>query len=75
MAEGFTNDQIFFVAWAQNWCALTTDDYLRRQVETDPHSPAKFRAEGPLIDLPAFAEAFQCAEGTPMNPKDRCEVW
>ena len=22
-----------------------------------------------------FAKTFQCAEGTPMNPKDRCEVW
>lgn len=75
VAEGFTNDQIFFIAWAQNWCFLSTEDFLGRQVETDPHSPGMFRSMGPLADLPQFAEAFECAEGTPMAPKDRCEVW
>ena len=42
---------------------------------TDPHSPGEFRAVGPLVDLPEFATAFSCAEGTPMNPPDRCEIW
>ncbi|MFV8753502.1 M13 family metallopeptidase [Nannocystaceae bacterium ST9] len=75
VAEGLTNDQVFFVAWAQNWCAHATEAHTLRQLEMDPHSPAKFRAIGPLANLPAFAEAFACAEGTPMNPVDRCEVW
>jgi putative endopeptidase len=75
VAEGFTNDQVFFVAWAQNWCTMATDDYAKRQVESDPHSPGRFRAEGPLADLPAFAEAFACEPGTKMAPKNACEVW
>ena len=75
VSSELTNDQVFFVAWAQNWCTLSTESALRRQVETDPHSPAQFRAEGPLADFPAFAETFSCAEGTAMNPDNACEVW
>ncbi|MFO7561961.1 MAG: M13 family metallopeptidase [Enhygromyxa sp.] len=75
VAEGLSNEQVFFVAWAQNWCQHITDATLERRLETDPHSPGKFRAIGPLVNLPEFTEAFSCAEGTPMNPVDRCEIW
>ncbi len=74
-AEGLTNDQLFFVAWAQNWCDLSAEEFARRLVETDPHSPGKFRAVGPLMNLPAFAEAFSCQPGTPMRPANACEIW
>jgi predicted metalloendopeptidase len=73
--EGLTNEQLLFVSFAQVWCTVATPEYLRVQVATDPHSPGQFRANVPLAMTPAFAEAFECAEGTPMNPKDRCEVW
>lgn len=75
VAEGYTNDQIFFVAWAQNWCNVESEESTRRRIETDSHSPGKFRAEGPLADYPQFWETFSCAEGTVMHPKDACEVW
>ena len=75
VAAGKTNDQVFFVAWAQNWCMVATEADTLRRLETDPHSPGAMRATGPLVDLPAFAEAFSCAPGTPMNPIDRCEIW
>ena len=75
VAEGLTNDQVFFVAWAQNWCTLATEGADRIQVASDPHSPGRFRAEGPLADFPAFWSAFSCSEGTAMHPKDACEVW
>lgn len=75
VAAGLTNDQVFFVAWAQNWCMHATEADVLRRLESDPHSPGKFRAVGPLVDLPAFATAFECAEGTPMNPPQRCEIW
>ena len=70
-----TNDQVFFAAWAQNWCHLSTEASVKRRVEGDSHSPGEFRANGPLVNLPEFAAAFSCAEGTPMNPTDRCEIW
>lgn len=73
--EGLTNDQLFFVSFAQTWCSLQTPEIERMLATVDPHSHPKFRVIGPLSNLPAFAETFQCAAETPMNPKDRCEVW
>jgi predicted metalloendopeptidase len=73
--EGLTNEQLFWVAAGQTWCAVASPEYLRQQVTTDPHTPAMFRVYGPLSSLPEFAEAFQCEPGTPMNPKDKCAVW
>ena len=75
VAEGMSNEQVFFVAWAQNWCQHTAEAEIKRRLAGDSHSPGHFRAVGPLIDLPEFSEAFSCAEGTPMNPPDRCEIW
>lgn len=75
LVEGMTNDQLFFVAQAQVWCQLASEEMERMQVTTDPHSPARFRVLGPLTNNVSFAEAFTCEEGTPMNPVEKCEVW
>jgi predicted metalloendopeptidase len=72
---GLTNDQLFFLGYAQSWCQLMTPERARLLVSVDPHSPARFRVQGPLASFPAFAQAFSCAPGTPMNPANRCEVW
>lgn len=72
---GLTDEQLFFVAYGQVWCALSTPEEDRLRITTDPHSPPRFRVRGTLAQVPAFARAFACAEGTPMNPKERCEVW
>jgi len=74
-APPLTDEQLFFVAYAQVWCSLSTPEEDRLRITTDPHSPAKFRVRGTLTQVPAFAAAFQCAEGAPMNPEQRCEVW
>jgi endothelin-converting enzyme/putative endopeptidase len=73
--EGLTNDQLFFVAFAQTWCSLATPEIERVLVTVDPHSPPKFRVNGPLVNFSQFAATFQCAEGTPMHPAAACEVW
>jgi putative endopeptidase len=75
IVPGLTNMELFFVAFAQGWCEKATDEALKNQVETNPHSPAKFRVLGPLINLPEFSDTFKCAQGTPMNPTSRCQVW
>ena len=75
LIEGMTDDQLLFVAAAQLWCTVASPEYLRQVVTTDPHTPGRFRASGPMANVPAFAEAFQCQPGTPMNPVQRCEVW
>lgn len=74
---GFSPEQQFFVGYAQSWCAKYREENLRLRAVTDPHSPARYRVNGPLSNMREFAAAFGCAEGTPMvRPAERrCEVW
>ncbi len=75
--DGFSAEQRFFLNWAQVWRNNIRDEELRRRVNTDPHSPGRFRVLGPLADLPEFHRAFGCAEGAPMvrNAADRPAIW
>ncbi|MEM1024834.1 MAG: M13 family metallopeptidase [Myxococcota bacterium] len=75
VASGYTEDQQFFISTAQIWCAKVRDAEAKLRIQTDPHSPPKYRVNGSLSNLPEFADAFQCAAGTPMAPTDRCTVW
>jgi predicted metalloendopeptidase len=70
-----TADQLFFLRYAQNWCQLTTDEYIRNQLLTDPHSPAFARVNGPLSNFEPFAQAFKCPPGSPMNPTKKCSLY
>jgi len=69
------NPALFFVAYAQGWCSVATPQFLEEQVQVDVHSPAKFRAIGPLQNRPEFASTFSCPAGSAMNPSTKCEVW
>lgn len=75
VADGFTEDQQFFLAAGQAWCAKGRDEYLSMLVQSDPHSPPKFRVNGSVSTMPEFGQAFSCAEGTPMRPAKACSVW
>lgn len=77
MIGEFTPEQQFFLGFAQAWCANYRPEALRLLVATNPHSPPKYRVNGPLANLPEFGTAFQCKEGSPMvRAKDkRCEIW
>lgn len=74
---GFSGEQQLFVGFAQSWCTLMTDEMKKERAATDSHSNAKWRVNGPLMNLPAFGEVFECEVGSPMrpDPKDTCEVW
>ncbi len=73
--EGFSADQQFFLAAAQVWCAKMRPEEARRRVVLDPHSPPKWRVDGPLSNLPGFAKAFNCKADDQMVRAKRCEVW
>lgn len=75
--DGFTGRQRVFLGFGQIWANLYRDEALRSLIETDPHSPAKFRANGPLPHLPEFYQAFDIKEGAPMYiaPQDRIKIW
>jgi endothelin-converting enzyme/putative endopeptidase len=74
-ADGFTPIQEFFLAYGQNWCANQRPEDIRLQVQTDPHSPMEFRANGVVQNMPQFGKAFGCKLGQPMMPADACHVW
>lgn len=75
--EGYSNEQIFFISYAQTWCGVTKPETAIRQVLMDPHSPMRFRVNGVLVNQPGFAKAFNCPLGSKMNanPSERCSVW
>jgi len=74
---GFTPEQQFFLGFAQSWCTKSRDESVRLRAQTDPHAPPRFRVDGPLSNLPQFADAFGCKAGSAMvrPPGKRCEVW
>jgi predicted metalloendopeptidase len=73
--DGFTDDQLYFLAYGQSWCAKLSPESLETMAHTNPHSPPRWRVNGVIVDQPGFAEAFHCAAGTPMNPGKTCSVW
>ena len=73
--DGFTPDQRFFIGWGQIWCENMSNELLRLQVTTDPHSPPKDRVNGVVRNMPEFEKAFQCKPQSPMVSKDACRVW
>jgi putative endopeptidase len=75
--DGLTPEQRFFLAWATVWRMNYTDEYRRLLANVDPHSPARFRVNGPLANLPEFAEAFAIAQGSPMTlpAEKRARIW
>jgi putative endopeptidase len=74
---GFTPEQRFFLGWAQVWAQNIRPEAARQRVATDSHPLGQFRINGPLSNMPAFAEAYQCKVGDAMvRPADkRCQIW
>jgi predicted metalloendopeptidase len=75
--NGFTPEQRFFLGWAQVWAQNIRPEAARLRTATDPHPLGRFRVNGPLSNMPAFAEAFQCKSGEAMvrPPDKRCQIW
>jgi predicted metalloendopeptidase len=75
--DGFTPEQRFFLGWAQVWRANQRDQDLRLRLTTDPHSPTRYRCNGPLANMPEFQQAFNIPDGSPMvRPADkRVNIW
>lgn len=75
--DGFTPAQRFFLAYAQLWKINYTDAELKKRLATDPHSPGKYRVNGPLMNSPEFFNAFNVKEGDAMrkNDKEISKIW
>ncbi|MGI0140756.1 MAG: M13 family metallopeptidase [Thermoplasmata archaeon] len=75
--DGFTPEQRFFLSFGQIWRMNVREAEARRLLTIDPHSPGRYRVEGPLANLSEFWEAFGVPSGTPMRQSedDRVVIW
>ena len=75
--DGFTPDQRFFISIARIWRVKTTDEFMRMYVNTNPHSPARWRVNAPLMNFTPFYNAFNLQPGNKMyKPEnERITVW
>jgi len=71
----FDDTQLFFLFFIQNWCEKSTNEAVHALVASNPHAPAAQRVKGTLMDVPRFAQAFQCSVGDPYNPTSHCSIW
>jgi len=76
LQDGFTGDQQFFIAFAQNWGAKSREAGLRQQVMTDPHAPGQYRA-ATARNIDGWYSAFtvQAGETLYLAPAERVRIW
>jgi putative endopeptidase len=74
---GLDPDQRFFLGYALTWMVNMRPEAVAAQVKSNEHSPAQFRVNGPLADIPEFYEAFGVKEGDAMWRPDslRIKIW
>jgi predicted metalloendopeptidase len=75
--DGFTPEQRFFLSFATIWKSKQRDQDLELRLNTDPHSPAHYRVNGPLSDSADFQKAFNIPDNSPMvRPAEkRVNIW
>jgi putative endopeptidase len=75
--DGYTGEQRVFLGYAQVWRRKYRDEELRRRIATDPHSPAEYRTNGIVRNVPAWYAAFGVQEGDALYlpPEERVKIW
>lgn len=70
-----TSEQLYFVSYGQVWCSISAPKAIMVRIRSDPHSPNRARVIGPMQNSKEFASVMQCPEGTPLNQKNKCDIW
>jgi predicted metalloendopeptidase len=75
--DGLSGEQRVFMGFGQVWRTKMREQQAIVQIKTDPHSAGRFRANGTVVNQPAFYEAFGVKEGDKMyvKPEDRIIIW
>jgi putative endopeptidase len=75
--DGFTGDQRVLIGWAQVWLSKEREEMLRGQIASDPHSPAKFRINGVVRNIPEFYKAFNVkpTDSLYLAADKRVKIW
>lgn len=74
---GQTPMQRYFLGYALGWLGQIRDEQLRNRLLTDVHSPAKYRVNGPMVDVDEFYTTFNIQPGSAMYRPDslRVRIW
>ena len=74
---GLNPAQRFFLGYALAWMVNERPETVASQVKSNEHSPAKFRVNGPLSNMPEFYQAFGVKEGDALWVPDslRVKIW
>ena len=75
--DGFTPDQRFFLSFSRIWRIREKDEFVRTMINTNPHSPERWRVNGPLMNFLPFYAAFHVQPGQKMYRPDstRITIW
>lgn len=73
--DGYTPEQRFFLGFGRVWCEKQRPEFARTRVQTDPHSPGKYRVDGVVQNMPEFQQTWSCKAGQPMVRENACRVW
>jgi putative endopeptidase len=75
--DGFTPEQRFFLSFANFWREKTRPEAERMYLVSNPHSPERWRVNGTVSQVDAFARAFGCKPGDPLvlPPETRLHLW
>ena len=75
--EGHSPAQRFFLSWAALWRRNELPDALIRRQSVSVHAPPRHRVNGPLLNLPAFSDAFGCSATQPMrrSADQQVHIW
>jgi putative endopeptidase len=75
--DGFTPEQRFFLSFANFWREKTRPEAERMYLVSNPHSPERWRVNGTVSQVDAFARAFGCKPGDPLvlPQEKRLQMW
>ncbi|RYY71710.1 MAG: M13 family peptidase [Chitinophagaceae bacterium] len=74
---GYTPMQRFFMGYSLGWLGQNREETQRSRLLTDYHSPAKYRVNGPFVNVDEFYSAFNIGPGNNMYRPDslRVKIW
>ncbi|XP_011876235.1 PREDICTED: endothelin-converting enzyme 1-like [Vollenhovia emeryi] len=72
--EEYSDDQIFFMGFAQAFCQNATPEQTRL-LQLDEHPMPETRIRGSYSNFPEFSRAYNCPAGKGMNPNKKCTLW
>jgi predicted metalloendopeptidase len=75
VVDGATPEQRFFRANAIVWRGKYRAEAMANQLRTGQHSPGRWRILGPMSNMTAFAQAFDCKPGDAMVAANPIVIW